>query len=57
MPEVPNVVVDLTDPASRPPLRLAEEVARAAALVIHALGLGAVAIIGGLVARTVQALT
>lgn len=52
-----DILVDITDPPQRPPLRLHDECARALALVIHALGLGAVALIGALVARVVTALT
>lgn len=55
-------VIDLRDvPAGsdspRQPLRLRDEIERAAALVIHALALGSVALIGGVVARLVQTLT
>lgn len=49
--------IDLTDPPTRPPLRLDDEIKRALALVIHALGLGGVALLGALVARAVAALT
>lgn len=51
------VTIDLTDIKARTPVDLGDEIRRATALVIHALGLGGVALLGALVARLVQALT
>lgn len=54
-------IIDLRDGAShadipRPPLDLYDELRRAAALVIHAVALGCVALVGGIVARLVAIL-